>query len=257
MPRRTRDHSADAGGDAALLEAKRALRDEVWDTLGQAGVARFPGARGRIPNFTGAEAAAERLRACDAWQRAAAIKANPDSPQWPVRQRALADGMVVYMAVPRLADPAPFFRLDPARLDVAPRAASSIKGASQHGVQVPVDQLEPVDLVVVGCVAVDRSGARLGKGGGFADLEFALASAAGLVGGDTVVATTVHAEQVLGAGRIPMGAHDVPVDLVVTPDEVIACDAGRRRPSGIRWEELTDEKIGSIPLLAALAEQRR
>jgi 5-formyltetrahydrofolate cyclo-ligase len=37
------------------------------------------------------------------------VKANPDSPQLPVRQRALEDGKTVYMAVPRLAADAPFF----------------------------------------------------------------------------------------------------------------------------------------------------
>jgi 5-formyltetrahydrofolate cyclo-ligase len=31
------------------------------------------------------------------------VKANPDSAQWPVRQRALEDGKTVYMAVPRPA----------------------------------------------------------------------------------------------------------------------------------------------------------
>jgi 5-formyltetrahydrofolate cyclo-ligase len=34
------------------------LRQEVWAALTAAHVARFPGAAGRIPNFTGAEAAA-------------------------------------------------------------------------------------------------------------------------------------------------------------------------------------------------------
>jgi 5-formyltetrahydrofolate cyclo-ligase len=75
----------------------------VWSALQGAGAARFPGARGRIPNFVGAEAAAERLRGTDGWQRAATLKANPDAPQWPVRQRALEDGKTVFMAVPRLA----------------------------------------------------------------------------------------------------------------------------------------------------------
>ncbi len=43
---------------------------------------------------------------------AATLKANPDSPQWPVRQRALEDGKLLFMAVPRLAEPEPFFLLD-------------------------------------------------------------------------------------------------------------------------------------------------
>jgi 5-formyltetrahydrofolate cyclo-ligase len=179
------------------------------------------------------------------------VKSNPDSPQWPVRQRALADGIVVYMAVPRLAQTDPFFLLDPLRLDVSPRKASSIKGAGQHGRTVPVEALQPVDLVVTGCVAVDRTGARL------ADLEFAIASAAGLIGPDTLVATTVHPVQVLDPGRIPVAPHDAPIDLIVTPDEVIRCDGGRDRPAGIVWDALTDEKIAAIPLLGQLAQERR
>ncbi|MPZ89439.1 MAG: 5-formyltetrahydrofolate cyclo-ligase [Nitriliruptorales bacterium] len=240
-----------------MLDAKRALREEVWDALAEGGAARFPGAHHRIPNFIGAEAAAERLRGLDVWRAASAIKANPDSPQWPVRQRALDDGMVVAMAVPRLAGPDPFFLLDPARLTVPPRAASSIKGASDHGRPVPVAELQAVDLVISGCVAVDRTGARLGKGGGFADLEFALADAAGLIGPRTLVVTTVHALQVVEAGRIPMTEHDVPLDLIVTPDDVITCDRGHPRPAGVHWDALTEDKIAAIPLLASLAACRR
>lgn len=237
-------------------DRKQALREEVWQALRDAGVARFPGARGRIPNFTGAEAAAERLRGVDLWAAATTIKSNPDSPQWPVRQRALEDGITVFMAVPRLREDQPFLRLDPQRLDVRPRSASSIKGSAEHGTPVDVDELEPVDLVVVGCVAVDRSGARLGKGGGFADLEFALASAAGLIGPQTTVVTTVHPRQVVADGRIPMTGHDVPLDVIVTPDEVITCTGGRERPAGILWDHLPPDKIEAIPLVRRLAAAR-
>src|ERR1700759_5381117 len=96
------------------------------------------------------------------------------------------------MAVPRLAKPEPFFILDPDHLDQPPRKAASISGASRSARLVRLDELTPVDLVVMGCVAVGEDGARLGKGGGFADLEFALASAAGLIGPDTLGGTTGH-----------------------------------------------------------------
>lgn len=247
-----RDHGRDAGGDPATLSTKQALREEVWAALEDAGAARFPGASGRIPNFAGAADAAERLRATAAWQGAGAVKANPDRPQWPVRQRVLEDGRTLYMAVPRLAQAHPFFVLDPATLTVPPRKATSIKGAAAHGTTVPVEELEPVALVVTGCVAVDATGARLGKGGGFSDLEFALAYEAGLVDDDTLVATTVHPAQHLDEGRIPMTSHDVPVDLVVTPEEVVECDRRRPRPTGIHWDDLTEAKIEAIPLLARL-----
>src|SRR5271165_1824351 len=168
-------HDRDAGGPPDVLAAKAALRQDVWDAMRAAKVARFPGAEGRIPNFVGAEAAAERLRAIPEWQRATALKANPDSAQLPVRQRALEYGKTVYMAVPRLAEPEPFFALDPDALTESPRKAASISGAARSARRVTLAELTPVDLVVMGSVAVGDNGARLGKGGGFADLEFALA----------------------------------------------------------------------------------
>jgi 5-formyltetrahydrofolate cyclo-ligase len=251
-------HDRDAGGDPEVLAAKAALREEVWSALVDGGVARFPGARNRISNFTGAEAAAQRLRRTDAWAAARTLKANPDSAQLPVRQRALEDGRTVFMAVPRLAEPDPFFLLDPDDLADPPRRAASIAGATRSARRVPVSALEPVDLVVTGCVAVGEDGARLGKGGGFADLEFALASAAGLIGPDTLVVTTVHELQVRPAGVVPPAAHAAPVDLVVTPERVLDCRAHRaERPTGgIDWAALTEAKIAAIPLLTALRAAR-
>jgi 5-formyltetrahydrofolate cyclo-ligase len=157
------------------------------------------------------------------------------------------------MAVPRLAEHDSFFLLDPAHLRDAPRQASSIKGASRSARTVGVDELAPVDLVVTGCVAVDGSGARLGKGGGFSDLELAVAAEAGLVDARTVVVTTVHERQVLPPRSIPMTEHDIHVDVIVTPEQVVRCP----RPKSwvlprLRWDDLTEEKIAAIPLLQRL-----
>jgi 5-formyltetrahydrofolate cyclo-ligase len=161
------------------------------------------------------------------------------------------------MAVPRLADEHPFFLLDPDHLADPPRKASSIKGASRSARRVSVDDLEPVDLVIAGCVAAGEDGARLGKGGGFSDLEFALASEAGLIGPQTMLATTVHDLQVRPAGAIPTMDHDFRLDLIVTPTRVIQVKRrGRRRVGRIRWDELNEEKIAEIPLLQRLASER-
>jgi len=240
-----------------VLAAKAAMRQGVWNAMRAAKVARFPGAEGRIPNFTGAEAAAERLRAMPQWQRATALKANPDSAQLPVRQRALEDGKTVYMAVPRLAETEPFFALDPDALTDSPRKAASISGAARSARRVALADLSAVDMVVMGSVAVGADGARLGKGGGFADLEFALATAAGLIGPQTVCVTTVHEIQVQPSGTIPLTDHDVPVDFVITPARIIDCrDRRHARPvPGIHWDDLTDEKIAAIPLLSAMRQQ--
>jgi 5-formyltetrahydrofolate cyclo-ligase len=123
---------------------------------------------------------------------------------------------------------------------------------------VTLDELSPVDLVVMGCVAVGEDGARLGKGGGFADLEFALATAAGLIGPHTVTVTTVHEIQLRPAGVIPLTSHDVTLDFIVTPERVIDCRSRPtpRPPAVIRWDDLTEEKIEAIPLLSALRPER-
>jgi 5-formyltetrahydrofolate cyclo-ligase len=142
----------------ALSDAKQDVRERVWATLERERAARFPGAQGRIPNFGGAEDAARRLGERPEWQAARVVKANPDSPQLPVRRRALAEEKLVYMAVPRLREERPFVLL---------RNEATIKGAMREGRAVAVGELERVDLVVCGSVAVNQAGARVGKGGGY------------------------------------------------------------------------------------------
>ncbi|MEA2566514.1 MAG: 5-formyltetrahydrofolate cyclo-ligase [Actinomycetota bacterium] len=218
-----------------------------------AGVARFPGARGRIPNFTGAEEAARRLCGTPEWERAGVLKANPDLPQLPVRAAALSQGKVVYVAVPRLAADLPFLALDPDRLTASPRRAASIKGASSEGVPIGFDAMAPIDLIVCGSVAVNGKGVRIGKGGGYSDLEFALAREAGVIGDWTTVATTVHGVQVLDED-LPETPHDFRVDLIVTPEEIIRSarkrgERGLRGPAGILWADLDKTKIAAIPEL--------
>ena len=110
-----------------------------------------------------------------------------------------------------------------------------------------------MDLVISGSVAVNRSGTRVGKGGGFADLEYGLAVVAGIIGRDTPVITTVHPMQVLEE-ELPWTQHDVPLDYVATPDETIQCDGEMPRPIGIYWDDLDAAKIMEIPLLQKLRQ---
>src|SRR5690242_1465679 len=146
---------------------KQEIRESVWGLMKEEKVSRFPGARGRIPNFTGAEKCAEVVREIEAWKKAEVIKANPDSPQRAIRHLALKDGKTVYMAVPRLRDKKCFVELDPRRLGKNLYKASSIKGAFDYGRQVAIEEMKRIDLILCGSVAVRRDGARVGKGGGY------------------------------------------------------------------------------------------
>ena len=154
----------------------------------------------------------------------------------------------------KLADELPFFLLDPKHLDVSAWDAASKEGAANAARKVPVSELRPVDLVVCGSVVVNREGVRVGKGVGFSDLEVAFLIEAGLLGPETVLATTVHQLQVVDES-LPETTHDFRVDLIITADEVIWCGQPQR-PPGILWEHLQQEKIAQVPALAALATQR-
>lgn len=219
------------------------------------GVARFPGACGRIPNFTGAELCRGPVAELKAWRAARFIKANPDSPQRAIRHLALKQGKTIYMAVPRLRDEKCFIELDPERLGRNLYAASSIKGAFEFGRQVSVREMKRVDLIVCGSVAVRRDGARIGKGGGYSDLEYAISIELGIITPATPVITTVHPLQIV-TGRIALQPHDIPVDFIVTPEKSIATGTRLSRPQGIYWDYLDEEKSGAIPLLKKMRAQK-
>jgi 5-formyltetrahydrofolate cyclo-ligase len=230
------------------MNTKEVIRKEIWALLQKQKVARFPGAEGRIPNFIGAEACANQLAETTYWKTAKVLKINPDSPQRAIRHRALAEGKIIYMAVPRLRSDKPFIELDPKKLKCSPYVASSIKGAGQHGQPIGIAKLRTVDLVVCGSVAVNRRGARVGKGGGYSDLEFALLTERKKISPTTPIVTSVHPWQMIDE-EIPMTEHDIPLSAIVTPDEVIEVKSKFPRPKGIYWNILPQEKIADIPVL--------
>jgi 5-formyltetrahydrofolate cyclo-ligase len=238
-----------------VMPSKEEIRQKVWSVMQREKVARFPGTQGRIPNFVGAEVCAHLLAEKSYWKRARALKANPDSPQRAIRHKALAEGKIVYMAVPRLRNQKPFIELDPKKLKCSAYVASSIKGAAQYGELVGLDDLRCIDLIVCGSVAVNRHGARVGKGGGYSDLEFALLTENKKISAKTPIVTSVHGLQILDED-LPMTEHDIPLSTIVTPGEIIEIDANFPRPKGIYWRMLPQEKIEAIPILKVAVATR-
>jgi 5-formyltetrahydrofolate cyclo-ligase len=227
---------------------KASARKAVWDALTESKAARFPfPVHGRIPNFKGAEEAAARLFDHPLFRRAKVIKVNPDSPQRWVRKLALERGITVITPTPRLKGA--FRKLDPAKI---PRkhydAAATLKRGAAWAKEVALDALPRIDAVVMGSVAVTRAGRRLGKGHGYADLEYALLRE---LGNPAVpVATTVHRLQILQS--FPTEAHDLPVSLIATPEELIEVASPAAAPSGIDWERLPEEAFTEMPVLGEL-----
>ena len=241
---------------------KQAIRERVWDRLEADGVARFPfPPHDRIPNFEGAADAAQRVTETAVWERADAIKANPDSPQLPLRRAALRAGKTVYMAVPRLRERRCFYELDPTELDDI-EAAPAVSNVADHARQVGPEAVGQIDLVISGSVGVTEDGARIGKGEGYSDLEYAVLCELGLVDGATPTLSTVHELQVLDGPEsavpdadVPVDAHDVPMDYVVTPARTVETGTPYARPEGVDWTTLSDERLSEIPVLAERAPE--
>jgi len=227
---------------------KDAIRQKVWNRIALAGVACFPGAQGRIPNFIGAARAATLLSGLTLWKRARVIMVDCGAPQLAVRRAALGEGKTVYLFTPGLHSERCFIELEPAALGARSWRGASLHGARRFGRLVSPHDVRCVDLVMLGSVAVTRQGARVGKGNGLTDLAYALLRQAGKVREYTPILTTVHPLQVVDE-RIPMRAHDIPVDFLVTPDQVVAAPSLYPRPRGILWDLLPEERIRAVPVL--------
>jgi 5-formyltetrahydrofolate cyclo-ligase len=192
---------------------KQLLREKIWTEMERSGIAIFPlPCRGRIPNFKGAGAAAERLRQLEEWRKTKVVFVNPDSLQRKVRENALKDGKTLIVASPRLKKG--FVLIDPAKVKGKERFASTIRGAFKFG--VAVQDFPKPDLVVEGSVAVDMHGHRLGKGHGYSDLEIQILKR---MFRKVLVATTVHDVQVVK--EVPFEEKDEKTSIIVTPTRVI------------------------------------
>lgn len=234
---------------------KERIRRRIWSLLEERGVSRFPKpAFGRIPNFVGAEVAALKLADQAEFEDAEVVKVNPDSPQRTVRRLVLRRGKLLIMPSPRLSRG--FIILNPDRIpDRAIDRASSIRGAFNYGELCPLRSLPKVDLVVAGSVAVSKSGVRIGKGGGYSEMEYAILRELNLVGEETPIFTTVHDLQVID--EAPLEPHDLTVDAIITPTRIIRVMRRMPRPKGIIWEEITREHLMRMPILSELKRIKR
>jgi 5-formyltetrahydrofolate cyclo-ligase len=243
-------------GGGELIVTKNEIREKIWRTLEKEGMALFPGAHGRIPNFRGAERAAHLLSTLPEWQKAKSIKANPDSPQRPIRHLALSSGKTLYMAVPRLRGKKCFIKLDPSKISSQKFSeASSIKGAFRYGIPIHPKEIPPIDLIVAGSVAVNRTGGRIGNGGGYSDLEYAIGREFGFVKEDVTILTTIHPLQIVD-GVLPETHHDFGIDFILAPDALIPTHRKGGRPTGIIREHLTEQKISEIPILKEILSSK-
>ena len=228
-----------------------------------------------MPNFRYCEVAAENLSGLDCFKRARVVKINPSLAQEPVRYLTLAYNKVLLTPTSSmgsfstsvsyhrqhlfafLVDSALFYKLDPKFLRRNQLQWAATKtGAAELGTVLQLQALKQihVDLIIVASVVVNPiTGARIGKGKGYDDLEYAIMSQMGCVTDQTIVITTCHESQLIN--DIPnhaMEAHDLPVDIIVTPKRYIYTKRLFSRPTRIYWDKLDPDMMVGIPVLQEL-----
>ncbi|NXQ45356.1 MTHSD protein, partial [Catharus fuscescens] len=236
------------------------IREKVWEHLEASGLAEFPRpVRGRIPNFKGSFQACCSLRELDVFSRAREVKVDPDKPLEGARLAALQARKTLLVPTPRLRTGL-FNRIVPppgATKEMLRRCATS-QGVRDFSVPVGLDGKAQVDLVVVGSVAVSEKGWRIGKGEGYADMEYAMMVSMGAVQEDTPVVTIVHDCQVLDIAEELLDDHDLTVDFILTPTRTIQTHCKRPKPQGIMWHKaMSSEMLGKIPILKTLRSREK
>ncbi|XP_065781221.1 methenyltetrahydrofolate synthase domain-containing protein isoform X3 [Muntiacus reevesi] len=234
--------------------SKQDIREQIWDYMESQNLADFPRpVHHRIPNFKGASRAAEHFPCLQAFKMARTIKVNPDAPQKNARFFVLESKKTLLVPTPRLRTGL-FNKITPppgATKDILRKCATS-QGVRNYSTPVGLDSKVLVDLVVVGSVAVSEKGWRIGKGEGYADLEYAMMVSMGAVSQGTPVVTIVHDCQVVDIPEALLEDHDLTVDYILTPTRVITTGCERPKPAGIAWSKISCEMMEKIPILRSL-----
>ncbi|XP_069724215.1 methenyltetrahydrofolate synthase domain-containing protein isoform X2 [Phaenicophaeus curvirostris] len=234
--------------------SKQDVREKVWEYLERSGLAAFPRpVHRRIPNFKGASHAATRLLSLQDFKAANTVKINPDAPQKNARFLTLEARKTLLVPTPRLRTGL-FNKIVPppgATKEIL-RICATSQGIKEYSVPVGLDGKARVDLVVVGSVAVSEKGWRIGKGEGYADMEYAMMVSMGAVQEDTPVVTIVHDCQVVDIAEELLDDHDLTVDYILTPTRTIKTNCKRPKPQGILWYKVSYEMLEKIPILKSL-----
>ena len=187
----------------ATAARKTALRDQLVTTRGR---------RSLLDVAEGARSIAEHLLATPELQRAATVAAYVSIATEP-GTGPLLDGLVARGRRVILPIVLPDLDLDWAVYDGPQQLGRARRGLLEPvGPRLGLDAIATADVVLTPGLAVDRTGMRLGQGGGCYD------RALGRVPVGTFTCTLLYDGELLD--EVPSAAHDRPVTAVATPSGV-------------------------------------
>lgn len=185
------------------------------------------------------------------------IKVNIDRALHDFKEQSMLANKSVYLPSTR-DSPALCLKVDvPAdATDEQKKEALRVQDIQKFRSEIGLDSELKLDLVVIGSVVVSRDGYRIGRGNGFADLDIGLLIELGVITPETAIVTIVHDVQVVDTLPVNLfQKYDTPVDIIVTPTEVIRVAKRLPRPNGVFWELLSERRLKILPVLQQLKEQ--
>ena len=255
---------------------KNALREQVWQAVEPFVDGPKP-LQGRIPNFKGAKEAARNLTKTKEFRNAKVIKVHPSLNATSFREYVLRSGKTL------LVPPLPghdflYFRVDSSSVrNEKYNWAAQKRGFNRIGVRLKLNEIPRIDLFVVAATVVSLEGCRAGKGKGYGEVEWAIAREIGAVDSSTPVATLVHDVQVVDSSNFScdmMEPHDLPVDIIATPTQLLRCYTPRNRakssqnnfapsselskPKGVLWDKIDNQMendIGALKFLKSYTDK--
>ena len=209
-----------------------------------------------VPDFVGSDRCTDRVGELASWNDASVVFVAPDNSLAALRHAALDAGKTVL--VPTYGMQRGIVRLS---ADVPPdqrRFAATLDGLETFGTRLDLDALAAVgriDLILTGATAVTQSGAHVGGGQAYLDLEWGLLAELDLVAASTPTVCIVHDCQLIDAPLNP-GRFGITIDTVVTPQGTHHTECPWPRPTGIVWEQLDGRLFDELAYLDALAQRR-
>jgi len=241
---------------------KHNLRIQIWTRMEKQKLIHEypPSCFDKIPYFIKCEIAAKKVARLKEFRDAKLIKINPSLAQMHLRFLTLKYGKQLLVPNPSLTDDF-MYLIDPNKFEKhwQFRRAASKAGSKELGSKVKISESIKIDLFVVASVVCAANGVRLGKGMGYAEIEWAILYEIGAVNDQTVVLTTVHDEQILTNDKLPLSLlcnHDLPIDIIVTPSKIVNVRKRLKKPCiGIDWSLITKEQLIAMPILQSVKSE--
>jgi len=194
-----------------IFTDKNQVRYYIWDLMQRRKIAIFPlPPHGRIPNFKDSQIATLKIKKLPQYRSAKCIFTGPDGVLRPLRDQVSRDKKILAYATPHMKE-IKMLRSESGKLD------TSIRGLVSKGERLK----EKVNIAVVGSVAVDFKGNRLGKGSGYGDQEIQYLRSNDLIAEDFKIGTLVHTIQLIPDLSMFKEPHDIPVNFILTEKELL------------------------------------